>query len=79
MCRASPCHRLSNFVKAGMSIITDNKLKLNDVLDNQRVSDICVAVYQKGLFRLHELLDPLNSKDIILFFGFLGLTAWMLL
>ena len=62
-----------------MSIITDNKLKLNDVLDNQRVSDICVAVYQKDLFRLHELLDPLNPKDIILFFGFLGLAAWMLL
>ena len=79
MCRASPCHRLSNFVKAGMSIITDNKLKLNDVLDNQRVSDICVAVDQKGLFRLHELLDPLSPKDFILFFGFVGLAAWMLL
>ena len=62
-----------------MSILTDNKLKLNDVLDNQRVSDICVAVGQKGLFRLHELLDPLHPKDIILFFGFVGLAAWMLL
>tara|TARA_B100000767_G_scaffold59280_1_gene55035 strand:+ start:287 stop:475 length:189 start_codon:yes stop_codon:yes gene_type:complete len=62
-----------------MSIITDNKLKLNDVLDNQRVSDICVAVDQKVLFRLHELLDPLSPKDIILFFGFLGVAAWMLL
>ena len=62
-----------------MSIFTDNKLKLNDVLDNQRVSNICVEKKKKGLFRLHELLDPLSPKDIILFFGSLGLAAWMLL
>ena len=79
MCRASPCHRLSNFVKAGMSILTENKLKLNDVLDNQRVSDVGIAVDQKDFFRLHELLDPLNPTDIIRFFSFMGLTAGMFL
>ena len=62
-----------------MSIITDNKLKLNDVLDNQRVSDVCVAVDQKDFFRLHELLDPLNPTDIIGSFTFMGLAAGMFL
>jgi hypothetical protein len=51
-----------------MSILTDNKLKLNDVLDNQRVSDVCVAVDQKDLFRLHELVNALHPTDIIVFF-----------
>tara|TARA_B100000767_G_C19421806_1_gene392303 strand:- start:289 stop:528 length:240 start_codon:yes stop_codon:yes gene_type:complete len=79
MCRASPCHELSNFVKAGMSILTDNKLKLNDVLDNRRVSEVCLAVDQEDLFRLHEFLDPLRPKDIVGFFGFVGLASWILL
>jgi hypothetical protein len=62
-----------------MSILTENKLKLNDVLDNQRVSDVGIAVDQKDFFRLHELLDPLNPTDIIRFFSFVGLTAGMFL
>jgi len=62
-----------------MSILTENKLKLNDVLDNQRVSDVGIAVDQKDFFRLHELLDPLNPTDIIRFFSFMGLTAGMFL
>ena len=62
-----------------MSIIIDNKLKLNDVLDNQRVSYIFVAVDQKNLFQPHELLDPLQPTNIILFFGFVSLAAWILL
>ena len=62
-----------------MSILTDNKLKLNDVLDNQRVSDVGIAVDQNFYFRLHELLDPLNPTDIIRFFSFVGLAAGMFL
>ena len=62
-----------------MSILTDNNLKLNDVLDNQRVSDVGIAVDQKDFFRLHELLDPLNPTDIIRFFSFVSLTAGMFL
>ena len=62
-----------------MSILTDNKLKLDDVLDNQRVSDVGMAVDQRDFFRLHELLDPLNFTDIIGFFTFVDLAAGIFL
>ena len=47
-----------------MTDLYDNPTELSDVLDNQRVLDVRVAVEHADVESLHGLLDPLHPADV---------------
>ena len=60
----------------------DNPTELRDILNNQRVSDVCRAVVNTDVEDLHRVLDFLHPADVTTVtdvVAFSGLAVWVLL
>ena len=64
-----------------MMKLYDNPTELSDILNNQRVSDVCRAVVNTDVEDLHGLLDFLHPADVTTVtdvVAFSGLAVWVL-
>jgi hypothetical protein len=65
-----------------MMKLYDNPTELSDILNNQRVSDVCRAVVNTDVEDLHGVLDFLHPADVTTVtdvVAFSGLAVWVLL
>ena len=65
-----------------MMKLYDNPTELVDILNNQRVSDVCRAVVNTDVEDLHRVLDFLHPADVTTVtdvVAFSGLAVWVLL
>ena len=64
-----------------MMKLYDNPTELSDILNNQRVSDVCTGVVNTDVEDLHCLIDLLHPADVTTgtdVVAFSGLAVWVL-